>query len=100
MQWCVPTVTTQRMCLLRISETSTHGSRSDLTTKILPLNTVAPHDFLSPSLFMEERQMGTGHQTHARGSAWFLGKPRVPHLWRPVARAALLGRRVMWRGGT
>src|SRR5438552_16452495 len=49
---------------------------------------------------MEERQMGTGHQTHARGSAWFLGKPRLPRLWRPVARTALLGRRVMWRVGT
>src|SRR5215468_11122861 len=49
---------------------------------------------------MEERQMGTGHQTHARGSAWFLGKPRLPQLWRPVARTALLGRRMMWRIGT
>src|SRR3954451_24125717 len=47
MQWCVPMVITQRICLLRISETSRHGSPSDLTTKILPLNTVAPHDFLS-----------------------------------------------------
>src|SRR6516165_4883240 len=47
MQWCVPMVTTQQICLLRISETSRHGSRSDLTTKVLPLNTVAPHDCLS-----------------------------------------------------
>src|SRR5436190_3982187 len=47
MQWCVPMVTTQQICLLRISETSRHGSRSDLTTKILPLNTGALHDFLS-----------------------------------------------------
>src|SRR5262249_49146323 len=47
MQWCVRTVTTQQICLLRISETSRHGSRSDLTTKILLLNTVAPRDFLS-----------------------------------------------------
>src|ERR1700740_1398726 len=49
---------------------------------------------------MEERQMGTRHQTHARGSAWFLGKPRLPRLWRSVARTALLRRRVMWRVGT
>src|SRR3954454_20902724 len=47
MQWCVPMVTTQQICLLRISETIRHGSRSDLTTKILPLNTVDLHDFLS-----------------------------------------------------
>src|SRR5690348_12702897 len=47
MQWCVLMVTTQRICRLRISETSRHGSRSDLTKKILPLNTVVPHDFLS-----------------------------------------------------
>src|SRR5215470_2786936 len=47
MQWCVPMVTTQQICLLRISETSRHGSRFDLTTKILPLSMVAPHDFLS-----------------------------------------------------
>src|SRR6266576_7211096 len=47
MQWCVPMVTTQQICLLRISKTSRHGSRSDLTTKILSLNTVARHDFLS-----------------------------------------------------
>src|ERR1700756_5167629 len=40
-------VTTQQICLLRISEKTKHGSRSDLTTKILPLNTVALHDFLS-----------------------------------------------------
>src|SRR6516162_2498253 len=49
---------------------------------------------------MEERQMGTGHQAHARGSAWFLGKPGLPQLWRPVARTALHGRRMMWRVGT
>src|SRR5262250_5953 len=49
---------------------------------------------------MEERQMGTRHHTHARGSARFLGKPRLPQLWRPVARATLLGRRMMWRAGT
>src|SRR5215470_17283294 len=47
MQWCVPMVTTQQICLLRTLETSRHGSRSDLTTRTLPLNTVAPHDFLS-----------------------------------------------------
>src|SRR5215471_3038804 len=47
MEWCVPMVITQQICLLRISETSRHGSRSDLTTKILSLNTVAPHGFLS-----------------------------------------------------
>src|SRR5438045_8388836 len=40
-------VTTQQTCLLRTSETSRHGSRSGLTTKILPLNTAAPHDFWS-----------------------------------------------------
>src|SRR5215469_16981799 len=44
--------------------------------------------------------MGTGHQTHAREPAWFLGKPGLPQLWRPVARTALLGRRMMWRVGT
>src|SRR5437773_7825611 len=49
---------------------------------------------------MEERQMGAGHHAHARGSARFLGKPRVPQLRGPVARAALLGRRIMWRVGT
>src|SRR5215471_11733454 len=49
---------------------------------------------------MEERQMGAGHHTHARRSAWFLGKPRLPQLWRPVARTALRGRRMMWRVGT
>src|SRR6516164_9794761 len=47
MQWCVPMVTTQQICLSTICGISRHGSRSDLTTKILPLNTVAPHDFLS-----------------------------------------------------
>src|SRR3954466_9136401 len=47
MQWCVPILDTQQICLLRISEKSRHGSHSDLTTKILPLNTAAPHDFLS-----------------------------------------------------
>src|SRR5437016_6037059 len=47
MQWCVPMVTTRQICLLWISGTSRHGSRSDLTMKILPLNTVALHDFLS-----------------------------------------------------
>src|SRR5215469_8395673 len=47
MQWCARTVTTQQTCLLRISETSRHGSHSDLTTKISPLNMVAPQDFLS-----------------------------------------------------
>src|SRR5438874_12698656 len=47
MQWCVPMVTTQQICLLRISETSRHGSPFDLMTKILPPNMVAPHDFLS-----------------------------------------------------
>src|SRR3954466_3496428 len=44
--------------------------------------------------------MGTGHETHARGSAWFLGEPRLSQVWRPVARTALLGRRMMWRVGT
>src|ERR1700757_150685 len=47
MQWCVPMVITRQICLLRISRTSRHGLRTNLTTKILPLNTVALHDFLS-----------------------------------------------------
>src|SRR5215472_5577358 len=47
MQWCVPMATTPRICLLRISEASRHGSRFALTTMILLLNTVAQHDFLS-----------------------------------------------------
>src|SRR5262249_56201564 len=29
-----------------------------------------------------------------------LGKTRLPYLWRPMAGAALFGRRVMWRVGT
>src|SRR3954468_7831556 len=45
MHWCVHMVITQQTCLLRISGTGRHGLRSDLTTKILPLNTAAPHDF-------------------------------------------------------
>src|SRR5215469_4707396 len=47
MQWCVPMVTTQQICLSTICGISRHGSRSDLTTKILHLNTVALHDLLS-----------------------------------------------------
>src|ERR1700739_3025059 len=47
MEWGVPMVTTQQICLLRISGKTNEGSRSDLTTKILPLNTVSLHDFLS-----------------------------------------------------
>src|SRR5262245_2467290 len=44
--------------------------------------------------------MGEAHDAHAPGQARILGKPRLPHLWRPMERAAILGRRVMWRVGT
>src|SRR3954466_7929709 len=47
MHWCVHMVITQQTCLLRISGRGRHGLRSDLTTKILPLNTAAQHDFWS-----------------------------------------------------
>src|SRR5215472_7790717 len=49
---------------------------------------------------MEERQMGARHCPDARGSAGFLGKPRLSQLWRPVAGAALFKGRIMWRIGT
>src|SRR5215470_19163818 len=47
MQWCIPMVATQQIFLSTICGTSRHGSRSDLTTKILQPSMVVPHDFLS-----------------------------------------------------
>ena len=44
--------------------------------------------------------MGAGNYADAPGQAWLLGKPWLPHLWGPMAGAALLGRRVIWRLGT
>src|SRR5262249_61302015 len=49
---------------------------------------------------MEERQMGARHYADARGPARLLGKPRLQHLWRSLARAALFRGRIMWRIGT
>ena len=43
-------------------------------------------------LLLEERQMGKGTQARGRRRAGLLGVPRLPQPWRPVARAALLGR--------
>src|SRR5215510_11248564 len=49
---------------------------------------------------MEEREMGARHYADAGGPPRLLGKPRLPQLRRPVARAALLRGRVMWRVAT
>lgn len=48
---------------------------------------------------MEKRQVGARHYAVAQGQTWFLGRPGLPQLWRPMAGAALFGRRVMWPGG-
>src|SRR5215471_14994380 len=44
--------------------------------------------------------MGPGHYADGAGQTWVLGKPRLPQLWGPLARAALFGRRMSWRVGT
>src|SRR3954463_12953275 len=44
--------------------------------------------------------MGARHDAVAGGRGWILGRSRLSHLWRSVAGAAILGRRVMWRVGT
>src|SRR4051812_7430541 len=44
--------------------------------------------------------MGARHDAVAGGRGWILGRSGLPHLWRSVAGAAILGRQVMWRVGT
>src|ERR1700676_675307 len=42
------------------------------------------------SLFMEIGEMGEWRAVHGAGRSGFLGAPRIPHVRRPMARAALL----------
>jgi hypothetical protein len=43
--------------------------------------------------------MGAGNYADAPGQAWLLGKPWLPHLWGPMAGAALFRGRVIPRFG-
>src|SRR5262245_14081904 len=44
--------------------------------------------------------MGEGLDADVTRQTRLLGKSRLPYLWRPMARAALFRRRMMWRVGT